>query len=55
MDDFPTDTQIVDALVVVNRTLASEQYRVLDTSGHVSVRSTTNPNRFFLALWIAPP
>jgi HCOMODA/2-hydroxy-3-carboxy-muconic semialdehyde decarboxylase len=44
----------VDALVVVNRILASEQYGVLDTSGHASVRSTSNPNHFFLARWIAP-
>lgn len=50
----PTDKEIVDALVVVNRILASDQYGVLDTSGHASVRSTTNPNRFFLARWIAP-
>jgi hypothetical protein len=51
---IPSDKEIVDALVVVNRILASDQYGILDTSGHASVRSTTNPNRFFLARWIAP-
>src|SRR5262245_50307094 len=32
----PDNRELVDALVVVNRILASEQYGILDTSGHVS-------------------
>ena len=31
-----------------------EQYGVLDTAGHVSVRLPSNPNHFYLARWIAP-
>lgn len=49
-----TNKQAIDALVIVNRALASEELGVLDTAGHVSVRSPTNPNHFFLARWIAP-
>ena len=51
---FPPIRNVVEALVVVNRTLASDQYRHSRHAGHVSVRSTTNPNHFYLARWIAP-
>src|SRR5580700_4285988 len=37
----------IDELVLANRILSNEG--VLDAYGHVSVRSTRNPNHFFLA------
>ena len=42
----------IDELVVANRILASQ--RVVDTLGHVSVRSPENPQRFFLSCARAP-
>jgi ribulose-5-phosphate 4-epimerase/fuculose-1-phosphate aldolase len=39
---------LVDDLVAANRVLAHE-IRVLDAYGHVSVRSRSNPNRYYLA------
>lgn len=44
----------IDDLVIANRALASDLIGFLDTAGHVSVRSPTNPNHYFLARWIAP-
>jgi ribulose-5-phosphate 4-epimerase/fuculose-1-phosphate aldolase len=43
---------LVDELVVANRILANEG--VLDGYGHVSVRSPTDPNHYFLARSKAP-
>jgi HCOMODA/2-hydroxy-3-carboxy-muconic semialdehyde decarboxylase len=43
---------IIDDLVVANRILANEN--ILDGLGHVSVRSTQRPDRFFLARDLAP-
>src|SRR5215470_1351351 len=43
---------ILDDLVVANRILANEN--ILDGLGHVSVRSVTNPNHFFLSRDLAP-
>jgi ribulose-5-phosphate 4-epimerase/fuculose-1-phosphate aldolase len=43
---------LVDELVVANRILANEG--VLDGYGHVSVRSPTTPNHYFLARAAAP-
>src|SRR5579863_6890219 len=37
----------IEELVLANRILSNEG--VLDAYGHVSVRSATNPNRFFLS------
>jgi ribulose-5-phosphate 4-epimerase/fuculose-1-phosphate aldolase len=42
----------IDELVLANRILSNEG--VLDAYGHVSVRSTTNPNRFLLSQHIPP-
>src|SRR5258706_11095753 len=39
---------LVDDLVAANRVLAHE-IRVLDAYGHVSVRSATNPNHYYLS------
>jgi HCOMODA/2-hydroxy-3-carboxy-muconic semialdehyde decarboxylase len=43
---------LVDDLVAANRVLAHE-IRVLDAYGHVSVRSATNPNHYYLSRAIA--
>jgi HCOMODA/2-hydroxy-3-carboxy-muconic semialdehyde decarboxylase len=48
----PSSKALVDELVVANRILASEA--VLDGYGHVSVRSATDRNRYFLARSKAP-
>jgi HCOMODA/2-hydroxy-3-carboxy-muconic semialdehyde decarboxylase len=45
---------LIDDLVVANRILASPELGVLDTAGHVSVRSATNPNHYYLSRWVAP-
>ena len=41
-------------LVLANRILASEELRILDTLGHVSVRNRRNPNSYFIAPRVAP-
>lgn len=43
----------VEQLVLINRILASKEIGVLGPYGNVSVRSRTNPNRFFIAANIA--
>ena len=45
-------SDIFDELVTANRILANE--RVLDSFGHVSIRSHDNPGRFFLSRARAP-
>jgi len=45
---------LIDDLVLANRMLASEELGVLDAFGHVSVRSRTNPNRFYISRYVAP-
>ena len=49
-----TDKALIDDLVIANRALASEEIGFLDTAGHVSVRSPTNPNHYYLSRWVAP-
>lgn len=44
--------QIIDDLVLANRILVTEG--ILDGLGHISVRSETNPERFYLARDLAP-
>ena len=39
---------LIDDLVAANRVLAHEIH-VLDAYGHVSVRSATNPNHYYLS------
>jgi HCOMODA/2-hydroxy-3-carboxy-muconic semialdehyde decarboxylase len=46
------DPDLLDDLVAANRILA--EHGVIDAYGHVSLRSPSNPNRFFLARAIAP-
>ncbi len=50
----PTEKALVDELVLANRMLASQEIGFLDALGHVSVRSRTNPNRFYISRYIAP-
>ena len=45
---------LIDDLVLANRMLVSQQLGVLDAFGHVSVRSRTNPNRFYISRYVAP-
>src|SRR6266581_5488556 len=49
-----SEKALIDDLVLANRMLASQQLGVLDAFGHVSVRSRTNPNRFYIARYVAP-
>jgi HCOMODA/2-hydroxy-3-carboxy-muconic semialdehyde decarboxylase len=48
------EEQALDDLVLANRVLASKALQILDTRGHVSVRNPRNPNRYFIARYIAP-
>jgi ribulose-5-phosphate 4-epimerase/fuculose-1-phosphate aldolase len=48
-----SEKALIDELVLANRMLASE-LGVLDAFGHVSVRSRTNPNRFYISRYVAP-
>ena len=48
------EEQALDDLVLANRVLASNALQILDTRGHVSVRNPRNPNRYFIARYIAP-
>jgi ribulose-5-phosphate 4-epimerase/fuculose-1-phosphate aldolase len=41
-------------LVLANRMLSSPELGVLDAFGHVSVRSRTNPNHFYISRYVAP-
>ena len=50
----PADKALIDELVLANRMLASQDLGVLDALGHVSVRSRTNANRFYISRSIAP-
>ena len=51
-----SDQAVIEELVVANRLLASTELGVLTPDGlaHVSVRSRTNPNHFFIAHDVAP-
>jgi HCOMODA/2-hydroxy-3-carboxy-muconic semialdehyde decarboxylase len=48
----PTESQLIDDLVVGNRILANEG--LLDGLGHISVRSAQRPDRFLLSRDLAP-
>ncbi len=48
----PGTPQLIDDLVTANRILAMEG--VLDGYGHVSARSDTDPNRYYLSRSLAP-
>jgi ribulose-5-phosphate 4-epimerase/fuculose-1-phosphate aldolase len=49
-----SEKALIDELVLANRMLASQEIGFLDALGHVSVRSRTNPNRFYISRFIAP-
>lgn len=48
------EQQLIEDLVIANRILASDEVDVLDTGGHVSVRSRLNPNHFYISRYVAP-
>ena len=50
----PPERALIDDLVLANRVLASRDIGVLDGFGHVSVRSLTNPNRFYISRYVSP-
>jgi HCOMODA/2-hydroxy-3-carboxy-muconic semialdehyde decarboxylase len=54
--DKPADAEQAAAhdLVLANRILVSDELRVLDTLGHVSVRHPGNANRYLVAPRVAP-
>ncbi len=45
---------LVEELVLANRMLASGELAVLDAFGHVSVRSRTNPDHFYISRYVSP-
>jgi ribulose-5-phosphate 4-epimerase/fuculose-1-phosphate aldolase len=49
---YPLDRELVDDLVVANRTLA--RLGVLDAFGHISVRDPRDPHRYLISRSIAP-
>lgn len=48
------EQQLIEDLVLASRMLASEEVGVLDTSGHVSVRSRINPNHYYISRYVSP-
>jgi ribulose-5-phosphate 4-epimerase/fuculose-1-phosphate aldolase len=52
--NFQSERALIDDLVLANRALASQELGVLDAFGHVSVRSRTNANRFYISRYVAP-
>jgi ribulose-5-phosphate 4-epimerase/fuculose-1-phosphate aldolase len=51
----PTGDQAqIEQLVLVNRMLASREMAVLGAYGHASVRSATNPDRYFISRAVSP-
>src|SRR6476660_682130 len=45
---------LLDDLVLANRMLASQELGFLDAYGHVSIRSRSNPNHFFISRYVSP-
>lgn len=45
---------LIDDLVLANRMLASQELGFVDAYGHVSVRSRTNSNHFFISRYVSP-
>jgi len=50
----PADKATIDDLVYANRILASSELGILDVWGHVSARSLTNPNHYFISRYVSP-
>jgi ribulose-5-phosphate 4-epimerase/fuculose-1-phosphate aldolase len=50
----PVANNPAEELVVLNRVLASKEMSVFGVYGHASIRSKTNPNRFYIASNLAP-
>lgn len=49
----PADKTAIEDLAIANRILASSQLEILDAYGHVSVRSTSNPNHYFISRYVS--
>src|SRR2546427_10357657 len=45
---------LIDDLVLANRMVASEELGFVDAYGHVSVRSRSNPNHFYISRYVSP-
>jgi ribulose-5-phosphate 4-epimerase/fuculose-1-phosphate aldolase len=45
---------LLDDLVLANRMLASQELGFVDAYGHVSVRSRSNPNHYFISRYVSP-
>jgi ribulose-5-phosphate 4-epimerase/fuculose-1-phosphate aldolase len=52
-DVAKTRQELLVDLARANRLLASPQFGVLDTAGHVSVRDPGNPNHYFLSRYVS--
>jgi HCOMODA/2-hydroxy-3-carboxy-muconic semialdehyde decarboxylase len=48
------DQALIEQLVLMNRMLSSKEMAVLGAYGHVSARSRTNPNRYFISAAVSP-
>ena len=45
---------LIEDLVLANRMLVSQELKILDSFGHVSVRSGRNPNHYFISRYVSP-
>src|ERR1700704_4024096 len=45
---------LIDDLVLANRMFVSPELKILDSFGHVSVRSRRNPNHYFISRYVSP-
>ncbi len=48
------DQALIEELVLINRMLSSKEMAVLGAFGHVSARSRTNPDRYFISNAVSP-
>ncbi len=48
------DQALIEELVLINRMLSSKEMAVLGAFGHVSARSRTNPDRYFISAAVSP-
>lgn len=48
------EQETINNLVLADRFLASRELEILGTSGHVSVRHPTNPNRYYISRFVSP-
>ena len=48
------DQAQIEQLALINRMLASREMAVLGAYGHASVRSSSNPDRYFISKAVSP-